>query len=53
MLKKSQHMHFEDKIQDQVSWWGFPATCDVPIQPIILLSQKLQNFIDHEQSPSI
>ena len=24
---KSQHTHFKDKIQDQVSFGGFPATC--------------------------
>ena len=26
MLRKSQHTHFEDKIQDQVRLWGFPVT---------------------------
>ena len=27
--RESQHTHFEDKIQDQISWWGFPKTCVV------------------------
>ena len=29
MSQKSQHTHYVDKMQDQVSFWGFPATCAI------------------------
>ena len=44
MSRKSQHTHFEDKIQDQVSFWGFPATCAMLLGPTTTLQTKNHNF---------
>ena len=32
MSLKSQHTHFEDKIQDEVRFGGFPTTCAILVQ---------------------